>query len=99
MPVYVAAIAGRSIAAFHAEDGSHAASRMRDRLFRDDLMALASGGLALWNGVTDLDVHEAPTREAAKWHASRARAVRLGNIESEDDTWIAFLVPLTDSSR
>jgi hypothetical protein len=99
MPVYVAAIEGRSVAAFHANNGAHATSRMRDRLFRDDLMALASGGLALWDGVTDIEVREALVAEAARWRASRARAIRQGNIESEDDTWIAFLVPLTDSGR
>ena len=33
---------------------------------------------------------------AGEWRASRARAIRRGNIESDDDEWIAFLVVLTD---
>jgi hypothetical protein len=34
--------------------------------------------------------------EEAKWRASRAKAIRQGNIEENDVGWIAFLVALTD---
>ena len=54
MPVYVAAIKGRGIAAFHADNDSDAEDRVRDCTFRDDLMVLATGGLPLWDGVTDI---------------------------------------------
>jgi hypothetical protein len=99
MPVYVAAIKGRSIAVFHAGDGAEAEIRVRDRIFRDDLMALATGGLPLWDGVTDIDVRAALANEETKWRTSHAKAIRQGSIEVEDDTWIAFLVPLTDPDR
>lgn len=99
MPVYVAAIASRSIAAFHAENGDDAALRLRDRSFRDDLMVLATDGRPLWDGVADIDVRKALAGEEVKWRTSRARAVRRGNIEDEDEAWIAFLVPLTDPGR
>ena len=99
MPVYVAAIASRSIAAFHADNGSDAALRVRDRSFRDDLMVLTTGGRPLWDGMADLGVREALAGEAVKWRTSRARAVRQGNIEDEDDGWVAFLVPLNDPGR
>jgi hypothetical protein len=39
----------------------------------------------------------APTM--AKWRASRAKAVRQGNIEGNDVGWIAFLVALTDRRK
>jgi hypothetical protein len=99
MPVYVAAIGLRGIAAFHANDDSAAALRVRDCSFRDDLMVLATAGRPLWDGVTAIDVREALAGEDVKWRASRARAVRQGNIEHEDDAWIAFLVPLNDPTR
>lgn len=96
MTVYVAEIKGRSVAAFHADTGSDAERVVRDRVFRDDLMVLASGGLPLWDGVTDIEVRPARTDEEAKWRASRAKAIRRGNVEENDVGWIAFLVALTD---
>jgi hypothetical protein len=94
--VYVAEIKGRGVAAFHADTGSEAERLVRDRVFRDDLMVLASGGLPLWDGVTDIEVRLARPDEEAKWRASRAKAIRRGNIEANDVGWIAFLVALTD---
>ena len=99
MTIYVVEIKGRGIAAFRADDGSAAEARVRDRFFRDDLMVLATDGLPLWDGVTGLWVRQALPGEEAKWRASRARAIRQGNIESDDDAWTAFLVPLTDFDR
>lgn len=99
MPVYIAAIRSRSIAAFHADNGGAAALRVRDCSFRDDLLVLATEGRPLWDGLTDIDVREALAGEEVKWRASRARAIRRGNIEHDDDAWIAFLVPLTDPGR
>jgi hypothetical protein len=94
--VYVAEIKGRGIAAFHADTGSDAERLVRDRAFLDDLMVLASGGLPLWDGVTDIEVRPARPDEEAKWRASRAKAIRRGNIEESDVGWVAFLVALTD---
>jgi hypothetical protein len=99
MTIYVAAIKGRGIAAFYAENGVAAMVRVRDRLFCDDLMVLATDGLPLWDGVADIQVRPAFPEEEARWRASRAKAIRHGNIEREDDTWIAFLVALTDLDR
>src|SRR6266576_4086987 len=96
MTVYVAEIKGRGIAAFHADNGSDAERLVRDRVFRDDLMVLATGGLPLWDGVTDIEVRLARPDEETKWRASRAKAIRQGNIEENDVGWIAFLVALTD---
>ena len=42
MTVYVAEIKGRGIAAFHADNGAEAERLVRDRVFRDDLMVLAT---------------------------------------------------------
>jgi hypothetical protein len=45
MPIHIAAIQSRSIAAFHAEGRGDAEARVRGRLFRDDLMVLATDGV------------------------------------------------------
>jgi hypothetical protein len=57
---------------------------VRDSVFRDDLMVLATGDLPLWDGVTDIEVRHPCPDEEAKWWASRARAIRLGNIKGND---------------
>ena len=98
MTVYVAEIKGRGIAAFHADNGAEAERLVRDRVFRDDLMVLATAyrcGTA-WPAS---QVRQALPWEEAKWRASRAKAIRQCNIEREDDSWIAFLVALTDPDR
>ena len=84
MKVYVAEIKGRGIAAFHANNGSDAERLVRDRVLRDDFMVLATGGLPLWDGVTDIEVRLARPDEEVKWRASRAKAIRQGNIEEDD---------------
>src|ERR1700716_2855036 len=99
MTVYVADIKGKGIAAFHADDGPDAERRVRDPIFRDDLMVLATGGLPLWDGVSHIEVRPAYPGEEEKWRTSRARAVHQGDIEGKDDAWIAFLVALTDPGR
>ena len=99
MTVYVAEIKGRGIAAFHADNGAEAERLVRDRVFRDDLMVLASNGLPLLDCVAGIQVRQALPGEEAKWRASRAKAIRQCNIEGEDDSWIAFLVVLTDPDR
>jgi hypothetical protein len=99
MTVYVADIGGRGVAAFQADSDSDAERLARDRVFRDDLMVLATGGLPLWDGVSAIEIRQARPGEAAKWRASRARAISQGNIEGADEAWVAFLVALTDPHR
>lgn len=99
MTVYVAEIKGRGVAAFHAITVLDAERFTRDRRFRDDLMVLTTAGLPLWDGTTCIKVRKASPFEEAKWQQSRAKAIRHGDIEREDDAWIAFLVALTDPDR
>ena len=84
MAIYVAEIKGRGIVAFHADTGPHAELFVRDPAFCDDLMVLASNGLPLWDGMTSILVRQARPDEEAKWRASRAKAIRHGDVESED---------------
>src|SRR5262245_54300268 len=99
MTIYVAEIKGRGIVAFNAGTGLDAERFVRDRIFRDDLMALTTDGLPIWDGLAVIQVRQASPGEEAKWRTSRAKAIRHGNIESDDDAWITFLVALTDPGR
>src|SRR5258708_23388490 len=90
MTVYVAEIKGRGIAAFHANNGSDAERLVRDRVFRDDLMAFATGGLPLWDGVTRIAVRLARPDEEVKWRASRRKPIPQGKNEGNRGGWIAF---------
>jgi len=99
MTVYVAEIKGRGIAAFDANAAAEAEDFVRDRVFRDDLMALATGGLPLWDGVTPIHIRQAFPDEETKWRASRAKAIRHGNVEEREEGWVAFLVSLSDPGR
>jgi hypothetical protein len=99
MAISVAEIKGKGIAAFYADTGPLAELFVRDPAFCDDLMVLASDGLPLWDGMTRILVRQARPDEEAKWRAARAKAIRHGDIESEDHAWIGFLVVLTDPDR
>jgi hypothetical protein len=39
-----------------------------------------------------IQVRQARPGEEAKWQASRAKAIRQGDIGSEDHSWVTFLV-------
>lgn len=99
MTVYVADIKGRGVAALRADSGADAERLVRDRVFRDEFMALASGGLPLRAGVADIQVRRARPDEEARWRASHAKAMRRGDIEAGEQAWIAFLVTLADPDR
>jgi hypothetical protein len=99
MPVYVVEIEGAGIAAFRADNGSDAERFVGDRLFRDDLMVLATDCRPLWDGVAEIKVREARADEQSRWRASLPKAVRHGNIEGDKEPWVAFLVALTDLTR
>jgi hypothetical protein len=73
---------------------------VRDHLFREDLSVLMSGGVPLWDGLTQVKVtrRRLPTRR----RDGRALAPRLfanGDIDGDEKGWIAFLVALSDPSR
>ena len=99
MAIYVAEIKGRGIAAFHADSTPIAELFVRNRAFCDDLMVAMTDSLPLWDGVTRITVRCAHPAEEAKWRGARARAIRRGDIEADDQAWITFLVALTDPDR
>jgi len=100
MTVYVVEIKGRPVAVFNFDKAAEAEDFVRDPAFLDDLMALQTAGLPLWDGTAEICLRHALPAEDAKWRASRSKAVRDGNIDDhKDDMWLAFLVSLTDPDR
>jgi len=99
MTIYVAEIKGRAIAAFDVVSSLDAEHFVRDRILRDDLMTLMTDDRPIWDGLADIDVRQAFSGEEAKWRRSRARAIRQGNIEPDDNAWVVFLVALADPGR
>ena len=49
----------------------------------------------MWTDIISL----CPITTRLSFFVMRAKAIRHGNIEVEDDSWIAFLVALTDLDR
>ena len=88
MTVYVAEIKGRGIAAFHANNGSDAERLVRDPVFRDDFMVLATGGLPLWDGVTDIEGFSASTlrRDLNMSATNITSKCRIASITPDDAT-------------
>jgi hypothetical protein len=86
MAVYVAEIRGRGIVAFNANKAAEAEDLVRDPAILDDLMVLETGGLPIWDGVTEICVRQALPAEEAKWQASRAKAIRNGNVDVRNPT-------------
>ena len=90
MPVYVAEIAGRGLAAFDATDDIEAAEvRLTDTAFRRDLIVLENQGRPLWDGVSQIGMRKASPEEAAKWES--------GMLADGKDRFV-FLVPVVDPS-
>jgi hypothetical protein len=99
--IYVAEIGGRGIAAFNVACASAAADLVGDPAFRDDLMVLLSDGSPLWNGREEILVRQARPAEDARWQRSRAKALRNGDFDLEDEAepWVVFLVAIADPDR
>ena len=90
MPVYVAEIAGRGLAAFDAGDDTEAAEvRLTDRAFRRDLIVLQNEGRPLWDGVSEICMRKASPEEAVRWEAGMPAVGK--------DRFV-FLVPVVDPS-
>lgn len=90
MPVYVAEIAGRGLAAFDATDEKEALEvRLTDRAFRRDLIVLQNEGRALWDGVSQIGMRNASPEEEERW--------RSGMLADGKDRFV-FLVPVIDPS-
>lgn len=90
MPVYVAEIAGRGVAAFDAADDVEAADvRLEDKAFRRDLIVLQNQGRPLWDGVSHIGMRIASPDEAQRWES--------GMLADGKDRFV-FLVAVVDPS-
>src|SRR3712207_2480212 len=88
---------GRPVLVLPADDVEEVEEQIAGSI-GEDLMLLEHNGEALWNGEEDqLFVREAHPKEAARWEASFAEAVRDGEVErGEREEWVAFLLDVVD---
>ena len=96
MTIYVLEIAGKAVAACNFDTRAEAEEWPRAGWFQDDLHALESEGKPLWDGIAELHVREAFDEEADRWRTMRKQAIRKGEVDEEDDSFVAFLVPVSD---
>lgn len=96
MAIYIAEINGRAIAAFDADDTVAAEAMINSEAIKSDLSVFESDGKQLWNGKDELFVRVALEEEQEKYHAQKMIAIREGEIESDDEDWFVFLVPVID---
>jgi hypothetical protein len=74
----------------------HEIDEALDTWLGEDLLTLQhDDGVPLWSGDRDaLHIREARVDEAARWHASRQKAIDEDELDAGDEDWLAFLVPL-----
>jgi hypothetical protein len=85
--VYTIEIGGRAILSFPAKSLREAQSLLREAWLLDDLRAVKSNGVAVWDGRTRLVVRNADPAE-------EARFVREAKHNDADDLPIVYLIEL-----
>jgi hypothetical protein len=62
-----------------------------------DLRSQTYNGTPLWNGDLDsLQIREARTDEAERWHVSRRHAINEGELDAGAEDWLVYLVSPSD---
>jgi hypothetical protein len=83
MSVNVVEISGTGIVAFNEKNLSEAKRFVGAALESDFLVLITTNGKPLWDGKSELFVREAFPEEEQKWAASKAQAVRSGELEDD----------------
>jgi len=97
MKYFTVEIEEKPIACFRCEDREDAEGILDAAYFRADLSALdGPEGKPLWDGVSPLILRKATTKEARA--VERVWLADEDHMKSDDDEYIAFLVPVTDST-
>ena len=62
-----------------------------------ELRSMTYDGSPLWSGDrANLEIREAKTDEAQRWHASLQRAIETGERGALEEDWLIFLVPVSE---
>jgi hypothetical protein len=104
MQTYVAAVGGKPVLAFRAEDDEQARAIVDGNSMRSDLKALADvDGKPLWDGKSPIEVREATAAEHAEWEESRDDAIEDGEIDlnagHDPDDWDIYLIEIPEAGR
>ena len=86
--IYTLESGGTPVLAFPARDNREAQSLLREEWLRDDLRAVKSGGVPVWDGVEKLSVRPADAADIATFEQQTKTLP-----DDEDDLPIVYLVP------
>ena len=100
MPIYVAEIAGRGLAAFDAGDDTEAAEvRLVDKAFRRDLIVLQNEGRPLWDGKSEIRMRKASPEETAHREPACRLAARLASSSWSQSSILPITMTMTMTLR
>jgi hypothetical protein len=97
MPIYVAEISGRALAAMNAETTFTAEDWFGGPAFHRELtLLLDEDGNPLWDGEAEIHVRAANSVEEEIWKRERAAAVTGGIVDEDDAKVLVFLINVFD---
>ena len=97
MPIFVAEISGRALAAMNAETTFTADDWFGGPAFHRELTVLRDeDGIPLWDGEAEIHVRPANSLEEEIWERERAEAVTAGHVDEDEAKVLVFLIPVFD---
>jgi hypothetical protein len=97
MPIYVAEISGRALAAMNAETTFAAEDWFGGPAFHRELTVLLDqDGNPLWDGEAEIHVRAANSIEEDIWMRERAAAVTEGIVDEDEAKVMVFLINVFD---
>ena len=95
MTIYTVEVGGRPVAAMNSDSLGHAEDCLLSNAFTTGLtvyeMEGGEPGKSIWDGEEDIFVREALPDESATWEKMRAKAIREGDADPDDENFVTFL--------
>ena len=95
MTIYTVEVGGRPVAAIQSTSLGEAEEFLRSDAFLNDLtiyeMKGGEPGEPMWDGEAEILVRESSPDEVAVWERIRAKAVRDGDTDPEDENFLTYL--------
>ena len=95
MTIYTVEVGGRPVAAMQSTSLGEAEEFLRSDAFLNDLtmyeMKGGEPGEPIWDGEAEILVRESSPDEVAVWERIRAKAVRDGDTDPDDENFLTYL--------
>jgi hypothetical protein len=95
MTIYTVEVGGRPVAAMQSTSLGEAEEFLRSDAFLNDLtmyeMKGGDPGEPIWDGEAEILVRESFPEEVAVWERIRAKAVRDGDTDPDDENFLTYL--------